>query len=160
MESKQVLKLNAKLLEFCNLFLEKNKKFQNIHSEEECYIFGNGASLKSMDFEMFSDKVSIGSNSLFLHKDFNKLDCRYYALPTSFLFHRYRKFYNQWQRNYLGEMYKEKIEKLGFTKNEIAERIVNELESIPIKSLLIVVKSSSIGFTIVNGFCAPMIAGA
>jgi len=62
-----------------------------------------------MDLSSFSDRVSIGCNSLFVHKDFDKLDCRYYFLPAAFLFHRYRKYYDRWYRNYMGDLYRAKI---------------------------------------------------
>lgn len=89
--------------------LLRNRQFENRHAGQSCYVFGNGASLKEMDLSSFSDRVSIGCNSLFLHKDFDKLDCRYYSLPAPFLFHRYRKYYGSWQRNYIGDLYRKKV---------------------------------------------------
>jgi hypothetical protein len=62
-----------------------------------------------MDLSSFSDQVSIGCNSLFVHKDFNKLNCLYYFLPAAFLFHRYRKYYGRWRRNYVGDLFRAKV---------------------------------------------------
>jgi hypothetical protein len=89
--------------------LRRNRQFENRHAGQSCYVFGNGASLKGMDLARFSDRISIGCNSLFLHNDFDKLDCRYYFLPAPFLFHRYRKYYGRWHRNYMGDLYREKV---------------------------------------------------
>jgi hypothetical protein len=97
------------LLCLAHPLLRRNFQFEGRHEGESCYVFGNGASLKGMDLSQFSDRISIGCNSLFLHKDFNKLDCQYYFLPAAFLFHRYRKYYGRWRRNYMGDLYREKI---------------------------------------------------
>jgi len=97
------------LLGLAQPLLRRNRQFENRHAGQSCYVFGNGASLKGMDLSSFSDRVSIGCNSLFVHKDFDKLDCRYYFLPAAFLFHRYRKYYDRWYRNYMGDLYRAKI---------------------------------------------------
>ncbi len=89
--------------------LRRNRQFENRHAGQSCYVFGNGASLKGMDLARFSDRISIGCNSLFVHQDFNQLDCRYYFLPAAFLFHRYRKYYGRWQRNFVGDLYRDKV---------------------------------------------------
>jgi len=89
--------------------IRRNRKFENRHAGQSCYVLGNGASLKGMDLARFSDRISIGCNSLFVHQDFNQLDCRYYFLPAAFLFHRYRKYYGSWQRNYMGDLYRKKV---------------------------------------------------
>jgi len=94
---------------FAQPLLRRNEQFKNLHKGQSCYVFGNGASLKGMDLSCFSDRVSIGCNSLFVHQEFKKLDCRYYFLPAAFLFHRYRKYYGYWQRNYMGDLFQEKI---------------------------------------------------
>ena len=72
-------------------------------------IFGNGESIKSMDLEIYNDKVSIGCNNLFLHKDFNKLDCRYYQIVAPFIFLPYFKYYGKLQRNDISAVYRKKI---------------------------------------------------
>ena len=97
------------LLGLAQPLLRRNRQFENRHAGQSCYVFGNGASLKGMDLSGFADRVSIGCNSLFVHKDFDKLDCRYYFVSAPFIFYRYRKYYGRLQRNYLGELYREKI---------------------------------------------------
>lgn len=105
-----LMKLKDKLLLYAaQTELARNGRFKNLHKGESCYIFGNGVSLKSMDLKKFNDKISIGSNSLFVHKDFDKLDCRYYLIPAAFFCYPYRKFYGKFQRNYIGDLYREKI---------------------------------------------------
>lgn len=101
--------MDQSLFNLARPLLNRNTQFNNCHAGQECYIFGNGASLKGMDLAVFSDRIAIGCNSLFVHKDFEELDCRYYFLPASFLFHRYRKYYGRWYRNYMGDLYREKI---------------------------------------------------
>ena len=59
--------------------MKKNKFFNELHRGEECYIFGNGDSLKYFDLELFKDKISFGCNVLMVHKDFHKLYQKYYV---------------------------------------------------------------------------------
>lgn len=104
------MKLSDKLLlSLSHPVLERNKRFKNLHRGQSCYLFGNGVSLKSMDLGRFSDKIAIGCNSLFVHKDFGKLDCRYYQIPATLTFYPYRRYYGKLQRNYIGDLYRKKI---------------------------------------------------
>lgn len=89
--------------------IKKNKKYRLAHKGEECFLVGNGASLKYYDLANFAQKISIGCNSLFVHKDFGQLNCAYYQLPAAFIFHRYRRYYNSLMRNYLADIYKEQV---------------------------------------------------
>lgn len=100
---------NKLLLSLSRPALKRNKKFKNLHKGQCCYIFGNGVSLKSMDLGRFGDKIAIGCNSLFVHKEFGKLDCRYYQIPATLTFYPYRKYYGKLQRNYIGDLYRKKI---------------------------------------------------
>src|SRR3974390_1649101 len=97
------------LLRLSRRELSRNRPFKDLPKGESCYLFGNGVSLKSMDLRRFSDRLSIGCNSLFIHKDFASLDCRYYQIPGPFLFYRYRNYYGRRQRNCMGDLYREKI---------------------------------------------------
>ena len=54
--------------------LETNKKFYNKYINKECYLFGNGSSIKYIDLDSFKDKHSIVCTWMFLHKDFKKLN--------------------------------------------------------------------------------------
>jgi len=104
---------NNKILNLLSkIVLKKNKKFKGAHNGESCYIFGNGASIKYFDLGLFSDRVSIGCGSLFLHRDFHKLDLKYYYMGHPFLFYRYWKnqYKKKYERNNLGKLWKKNIE--------------------------------------------------
>jgi len=64
----------------------KLKKLNNSHVGEECYIFGDGISLKYFDLSLFNDKPSIVSNNFIFHKDFEKLDVKYYSFYEPYWF--------------------------------------------------------------------------
>lgn len=100
---------NRLLLALFGNTLKDNSKYRNRHAGETCYVFGNGYSLRFFDFKDFSDHVSIGCNSLFAHSDFGELNCRYYQIPAPF-FYPYRRYYGQLKRNYLWDLYREKID--------------------------------------------------
>jgi hypothetical protein len=56
------------------------------HAGQECYIFGNGISLKWMDLHQFSGRPSILGNLLIFHKEASALEISYCALIESFWF--------------------------------------------------------------------------
>ena len=89
----------------------KNKKFKDLHMGESCYLFGNAKSLKYYDLSLFSDRVSIGCNSLFLHKDFGHIDCQYYYNGDPFYLYPYwrNQYTRKIEKNVLGALYKKKI---------------------------------------------------
>jgi hypothetical protein len=95
--------------------ISRNSVFKNIHKGEECYIVGTGGSLKYMDLSSFNNKVVIGSNNLFFHKNFSDLKCNYYQLPTPYLFSKYKNFKyrnrpNKLRRQtYFSDIYRKKI---------------------------------------------------
>ena len=62
------------------------KQIRGKHKGEECYIFGDGLSLKYMDLSFFSDKPAIACNNFIFHKDFKKVDVKYYTLFEPFWF--------------------------------------------------------------------------
>ncbi len=68
-------------------FIENNLfKFKDLHKDEECYIFGNGPSIKWMDLSNFNDRISICTGQLHYHRDFEKLDSRYFLLMEPWIF--------------------------------------------------------------------------
>ena len=93
----------------------RNVQFKDMHKGDTCYIFGNGESIKSMDLNNFNDKISIGCNNLFLHKDFEKLDCRYYQIVAPLIFLPYFKYYGKLQKNDIASVYRKKIKSLKKT---------------------------------------------
>ena len=65
---------------------------------------------------MFKDKISIGCNTLFVHKDFPDIDCRYYQIPATMCFLKYRFYNNKLTINYLNDIYRKHISKNKKTK--------------------------------------------
>ena len=69
--------------------LIENREFKNKHKGEECYLIGNGSSIKFFDLSDFTDKISIGCNALNIHNDIKKLDIRYYVNVHPMYFCKY-----------------------------------------------------------------------
>jgi len=82
---------------------KRNRRFENCHKGECCYIFGNGISLKDMDLTCFSDNISIGCNYLFFHKDFSKLNVKYYTEPPPYW------YYPFWRQPYTKKLIANKL---------------------------------------------------
>jgi hypothetical protein len=66
------------------------KKFKDIHKGETCYIFGDGPSVKWFDYNSFTNHIGFSCGKQIFHKDFDKLNIKYYTIPEPFLF--YPKF--------------------------------------------------------------------
>ena len=66
--------------------MKRNELFKHKHLGEECYIFGNGYSLRHFDLKCFKDKISFGCNVLRVHKDFDSLNLKYYVNAAPFLY--------------------------------------------------------------------------
>lgn len=69
------------LIYILNFFLQNKFKrlntLQNIHRDEICYIFGDGVSIKHFNIKNFSNFKSIVCGKLYLHNDFEYLNCQY-----------------------------------------------------------------------------------
>ncbi len=91
--------------------LKRNYVFKDIFSDQTCYIFGNGSSLKYVDFKHFNDHPTIGINHLVLHKDFNLLDTCCYTLPEPFSFYYYFKnpYKLKYEKNIMGNLFKDQF---------------------------------------------------
>ena len=61
-------------------------KFKDLHKNQQCYIFGNGPSIKWMDLSHFKDKIAICTGQLHYHKDFKELDSKYFLLIEPWFF--------------------------------------------------------------------------
>lgn len=95
--------------------ISKNKKYLNIHKNDECYIFGNGLSLKYYDLSLFNDRVGIACGPVFSHKDFRNTKIKYLYEGHPFFFYRiwknpYRVF--SIEKNLLGNFYKNNLKKI------------------------------------------------
>jgi len=91
----------------------RNFLFKNSFIDQTCYIFGNGASLKSIDFSHFTNYPTIGINHLVLHKDFYLLDTCCYTLPEPFSFYHYFKnpYKQKYEKNIMGNLFRSEIAK-------------------------------------------------
>ena len=81
----------SKCLKFCLSQVNRSKKahllnIENKHKGEECYLFGDGGSLKYFDLSKFNNMPGIATNNLMFHKDFNKLKIRYYCIYEPYWF--------------------------------------------------------------------------
>lgn len=79
----------------------KNKQYKNLYQGEECYIFGNGVSLKWFDLAKFSDKKALTCGWLYLHKEFRKLHVvADISLHPLFLYPYWKNVYTlRWVKN-------------------------------------------------------------
>jgi len=91
--------------------LKKNNTFKNSFFDQTCYIFGNGASLKYIDFNYFTDYPTIGINHLILHKDFKLLNTCCYTLPEPMSFYNYFKnpYKLEYEKNIMGNLFRSQI---------------------------------------------------
>jgi hypothetical protein len=105
------INLKSKILSLVSKkIIGRNKKFKGMHQGESCYLFGNGSSLKCFDLKKFDDKISIGCNGLFLHRDFKDLSLNYYYHCHAFFDYPYwvNPLSGKFVKNVLGSIYKEK----------------------------------------------------
>jgi hypothetical protein len=76
------------------------------HLGQECYIFGDGISLKWMDLKQFADRPSILGNMMICHKDVSVLKALYCSIIDSFWFWTFcpfgdgKNFYHTIHREY------------------------------------------------------------
>ncbi len=60
--------------------------FKNSESCKRVFVVATGSSLNNQNLILLKDQIVIGMNSLFLHKDFEKISPKYYVL-TQYFFH-------------------------------------------------------------------------
>jgi len=72
---------------------KKIRKLQNKHQGEECYLFGDGISIKWFELDHFKDKISISVGYLPFHNDFYKLNTEYCLLVEPNWFYPFVKTY-------------------------------------------------------------------
>mgnify|MGYP005997192401 CR=1 FL=1 len=99
------------LLSFLRKQVAVNLKFKDKYEGQECYIIGNGYSIKYFDLKKFQNKISFGCNNLFYHRDFSQLNCKFYitvhsSIYSPFWFNPYSK---KLSYNFFSKEYKRKI---------------------------------------------------
>lgn len=102
---------NKILLSLSRNILARNKIFKNNHDGEDCYIFGNGVSLKSMDLKKFNDRISIGCGLICLHNDIDQINLRYCLELHPFFYYPFwlNPYKGIWEKNVLGNLSKRMI---------------------------------------------------
>jgi hypothetical protein len=61
-------------------------KYCDLYKSQECYIFGDGASVKSMDLKLFSDKPAIAVGTFPCHQDISYTNLKFWVLPEPMFF--------------------------------------------------------------------------
>lgn len=85
---KATARLKDLLLKVAQPELSRIHKFKDIHKCEECYIFGDGVSLKWFNLKNFTNKLSISAGGLIpFHKLFDILDPKYLMITEPFWFY-------------------------------------------------------------------------
>lgn len=78
------------------------------HAGQECYIFGDGISLKWMDLTQFADKPSILGNMMIYHKEARLLRVPYCAIIEPYFFYPYFPYHVAGRRRFIRHfIYKE-----------------------------------------------------
>ena len=66
--------------------IKKNKSLKNAYRGQECFIFGNGPSLKKVDFSLFSDKIVFTVNMLYKDPRFSQLKSNFHVYSDGLFF--------------------------------------------------------------------------
>mgnify|MGYP006091822493 CR=1 FL=1 len=103
--------LNNILKPILKPILERNEVFKNKFYGKTCYIFGNGSSIKNIDFSYFTEHPTIAINHLVLHRDFHLLDVCAYTLPEPFSFYNFFKnpYSLKYEKNIMGNLFRSQI---------------------------------------------------
>jgi hypothetical protein len=92
--------------------VRSNKKFDNIHQGETCYIFGNGASLKYYDFDAISNDIPIITCAFGLFdKRLKKKNVKYYMIADSYSLYPivYNDYIDKIQKNPQNKIFRKLI---------------------------------------------------
>ena len=63
------------------------ESFRNRHKGETCYIFGDGPSLNDFDYHQLREYPAICCGMQAFHKDFDRINVKYYSLIEPYLFY-------------------------------------------------------------------------
>jgi len=61
-------------------------QLKNLHSGQECYIFGDGSSIRKFELSAFADKVGIAVNAIPRHRDAQSLNLHYWLVAEAGFF--------------------------------------------------------------------------
>jgi hypothetical protein len=82
----KTIKLRATLRFLSRRKLESLNQMHDFFVGEECYLFGDGPSIKFFDLNLFVDKVSIVSNKMPFHRDFTQLNTAFWVIAEPWMF--------------------------------------------------------------------------
>ncbi len=83
-----IASLKSLLLKIAQPELSKIHKFKDVHKGWDCYIFGDGISIKWFDLKNFANKISIVAGGLLpFHDSFRALNIKYLVLPEPYWFY-------------------------------------------------------------------------
>ena len=66
--------------------LSRIQSLENAFIGSDCYIFGDGSSIKNFDLSVFGDKVGIAVNAFPRHKDAHLTDVRFWIVAEAGFF--------------------------------------------------------------------------
>ena len=67
--------------------LSKIHRYKDAHKGEDCYLMGDGVSVKWFDLAAFSNKIAIPCGPLPWHREFKELNVPYMILSQPFWFY-------------------------------------------------------------------------
>lgn len=83
--------LKKVLANFSKPLISRLHPFKDYYRGEECYLFGDGISIKWFDLDAFKDKISIPCGYIGFHKDFHKLNVDNFFLCETWMFYPFLK---------------------------------------------------------------------
>lgn len=74
-------------LKYGSKVFKQNYELKDIHANERCFLIGTGSSIKEQNLDLLKNDIVIGVNGLYLHKDINKINPKYYVVSPIFESH-------------------------------------------------------------------------
>jgi hypothetical protein len=71
--------------------ISKLHPYKDYYKGEECYLFGDGISIKWFELDAFNDKISIPCGYIGFHNDFSKLNVHEFFLCETWMFYPFLK---------------------------------------------------------------------
>jgi len=77
-----------------------NKRFQNIHADDICFILGSGPSIANQDLTRLAGQIVMTQNSFYTHKDIAAINPKYHVIIPKY---QAKEYDNDW-KEWLGDM--------------------------------------------------------
>ena len=115
--------------EALNLFpsslTKRNKRFQNIHANERCFILGSGHSVLTQDLRLLKDEIVLTQNHFQSHKDINIISPGYHVVIPKFHPREYDKDWIEWVQDMESKLPPDTIFFWGTNTKEMIESKTN-----------------------------------